>query len=103
MACVAHVIQLAVQELLGCRSLDATPPDEPLEPGTEDENGQELFSVDFGDEQGAGGTTDTDVVALSQDEDWGEDDEAGMRYGPSYVRNHGNPVQKLRQGIAKLR
>ena len=103
-ACVAHVIQLAVQEMLGCKGLNATPPDEPLELGTEDQDGQELFSVDFGDEPGAGNTAATNVVALSDDEDDSEeDDEAGMRYGASYIHTHGNPVQKLRDGIAKLR
>lgn len=103
-ACVAHVIQLAVQEMLGCKDLDVTPPDEPLEPGMEDRDGQELFSVDFGDDPGTSNMATTDMVASSDDDDDGEeDDEAGMRYGTSYIYMHGNPVKKLRDGITKLR
>lgn len=102
-ACVAHVLQLAVQEMLGCKDLDVTPPDEPLELGMEDQDGQELFSVDFGDEPGTSNMAVTDVVDSSDDDGSEEDDEAGMRYGTSYIYTHGNPVQKLRDGITKLR
>ncbi|KAF9557655.1 hypothetical protein EC968_007519 [Mortierella alpina] len=98
MKSMANLLQTYTQDSRNgcCKTLNASPPDEPLQPGTEEQVGQELFNVDFGNDDS---TEDTE----SEAEHWGEDDETLIGYGPSYVETHGNPVRKLRDGIVKLR
>jgi hypothetical protein len=97
-ACVAHILNIAVQEMLGTKGLGAQAPDAPLEPGNDEDGLEDLTNGDFGDD-----LEDNDGDGGDDTEDEEEDDEEQMAYGPSFIAIHGNPIIKLRNGIAKIR
>lgn len=85
--------------MLGEKGLRAPAPDDIVELGSEEDGPQDLFSGDFGNDP----EHDDDDVDGDGAEDGEEDDEKLIPYGPSYIAVHGNPLDKLRKGIAKIR
>ncbi|KAF9318713.1 hypothetical protein BG006_003145, partial [Podila minutissima] len=80
-ACVAHIINIAIQEMLSEKGLGAPVPDDAVILGSDEDGPQNLVHGDFGDDPGH---DDGDVNGDGA-EDEEEDDEMLIPYGPSYI------------------